>query len=329
MIDIWTWRKNFLELVAERNKRGRWKWMPTEKRARAFIREHAPDVDPSEAQVVFKASSEPPELIEASAEDREKVLGWSIQYVSTPAVDRDREILVSKGVSLKEYRAANMPVFWGHQTWNPPIGKDEWIVVDDRGVKSRTRYIKGDPMAETVFRGMQFGAIRSHSVGFLPLEIIRPGTDGWTETIRSLRRGGHPGLTDEVVATLRGVVKRWILLEHSPVGVASNPEALTEGVSKGRLDPDCLRRLGFDELPIKDGGGPIPPADDDELDDIDDGDDFNVPPPAPSKPTVRRVIEPPARRVINVRREVPDQGLTQQQARELLSDEIEKRLGRA
>ena len=94
----------------------------------------------------------------------------------------------------------------------PPIGMCEWLDVQPRRIVAETRFARGVPFAEDVFRLYEQGVLRGWSIGFVPRQAKR-----------EVRRDGKTGLR----------VAEWDLLEYSAVPIPENPGALTVAVAEG------------------------------------------------------------------------------------------------
>ena len=151
-----------------------------------------------------------------------------VQYVSTACVDRDGDILVPSGCVTEEF-LKSPSVFWGHDYGQPPIGSDEQIGIDDVGVWAKTVYA-GTPRGKEMFQLRKEGHLRTSSVGFIPLKTIHPTDTDWDLELGMLQKN-FKAVKDSVRKASR-IIKSWLLLEHSDVGVPANPEALTIAVAK-------------------------------------------------------------------------------------------------
>lgn len=141
-----------------------------------------------------------------------------VSYITTAAVDRDREIVIPDGVDLSVYDR-NRVVLWQHDQ-GQPCGKCLWVKPDTRGVLAKTFYParpdghEGDWLPEKVWGLIRTDILRGKSVGFLPLEYRDP-----TE--------------DEVQKGAERVFTRCLLLEYSCVAIPACPEALVTAINKG------------------------------------------------------------------------------------------------
>jgi HK97 family phage prohead protease len=138
----------------------------------------------------------------------------SIDYITTGAVDRDREIVDPAGAILDDYQK-NPVVLFGHDHWSMPIGKAEWIKVDEKGLVAKTVYANTEK-ANEIYEYRKAGFPLAKSIGFIPL--------AWTN---------YTPESEEGKAGVRRKYDKWILLEYSDVPVPSNPEAVGIAISKG------------------------------------------------------------------------------------------------
>lgn len=139
--------------------------------------------------------------------------------ISTIDPDRSGDVVIPTGIQNAEEYLLNPVVLWAHnRTQFPPIGMCEWLDVQPRRIVAETRFAKGVPFAEDVFRLYEQGILRGWSIGFVPRQARREA-----------RRDGTTGLR----------VLTWDLLEYSAVPIPENPEAVTVAIEKGLIrDPD-------------------------------------------------------------------------------------------
>lgn len=121
--------------------------------------------------------------------------------ITTPAVDRDKEIVDPLGADLTAYRR-NPTVLFGHDYSALPVGVTTAINVTAQGINATWRWLENDPMADRVRNAFEQGVLNAASIGFLPVETAPAG----------------PGLGRRYT--------KWQLLEWSLVPVPSNPEAV-------------------------------------------------------------------------------------------------------
>ncbi len=151
-----------------------------------------------------------------------------ISVISSEIVDRDREVMLVKGLDLKWYRK-NPVVMYGHSHVGLPIGKNQWIRKDKGRVMAKTIFATEDqnPLAEQVYQLFKGGFLRAWSVGFIVLESRDPKPDEFEDPVTR-------------------VITKWVLLEYSAVPVPANMEALTTAVGKGlSLSKELKADLGM------------------------------------------------------------------------------------
>ena len=138
--------------------------------------------------------------------------------ISTGSVERDRDTIKPSGWRLDNFRKAGGPVLWAHQSRELPIGKSVWQRVEGDQLKARVEFAPPEvyPFADMVRGLIDFGALKSTSVGFLPIRSV------WNE-----ERMGFDFEEQE-------------LLEFSIVPVPSNPEAVQDAKGGG-IDVAPLR----------------------------------------------------------------------------------------
>lgn len=157
-----------------------------------------------------------------------------IATITTNSIDRDREVVLPKGINFDRYMK-NPLVFFGHESWKMPIGKTVWI-------KSRgnTLVAKAVPaptdQAQDVFKMIDGGFLKAVSIGFDPSPYADQNGPPTEKELRAKPEW----------ASVRRVWRKVDLLEWSVVGIPSNPDALIEAVEKGLLLSDETRdRMGI------------------------------------------------------------------------------------
>jgi hypothetical protein len=180
-------------------------------------------------EIEFVRKGIPIDPADISIDDGERA---AIRLVTTPRLDRDYEILLPDGAILDDFRQSPS-VFWGHDYQRLPVGHDAWVKIEKRGILAKTLYANHQ-FAEDVFQCVKHGDLSSNSVGFVPVEWVGPSDKGFRAVADLLEK--DYGVPREEIAKARRVYTKWIMLEHSDVGVASNAHALNLAVSKGELN---------------------------------------------------------------------------------------------
>lgn len=151
-----------------------------------------------------------------------------ISVISSEIVDRDREVMLVKGLDLKWYRK-NPVVMYGHSHAGLPIGKNQWIRREKGRLVAKTIFAteEQNPLAEQVYQLFKGGFLKAWSVGFIILESRDPKPDEFEDPVTR-------------------VITKWVLLEYSAVPVPANMEALTTAVGKGlKLGDQLMKDFGF------------------------------------------------------------------------------------
>lgn len=153
--------------------------------------------------------------------------GKTTAYISTRDMDRDKEILMPKGIDPKHWNMTGV-ILEGHDYSQAPVGRGDKLASDDYGVKARIAW------APTI-RGAEYEALSkfmplTFSVGFIPTDTIDSGHADWPNTIKQLsvewpefRRN-----RDQI----KRIIRKWALLEVSVVPVPANPFAIQQELEK-------------------------------------------------------------------------------------------------
>jgi hypothetical protein len=180
----------------------------------------------------------------AEADDEGRTI---TSYISTLAIDRDREIIMPKGIDIKSYMK-NPVVLFGHNYQSLPIGKNLWIKTDSKGLRAKTEYANHQ-QADEVYNYRKDGFPMAESIGFIPIEWIEPKEKGWEEALNAWKeayKSSFDTMPDEkTMKGLRRIYTKVHLLEYSDVPVPSNPEALQLAVSKGICTEDEAKTYDY------------------------------------------------------------------------------------
>lgn len=168
-----------------------------------------------------------------------------VRYISTRDVDRDGEILVPEGAEIKEY-LKNPVVLFGHNYSEPPHAKAEWVRRDQYGLKSKTVYADTE-RGEEIWKLIEGGFLNAASVGFITLDAVANGANGWKETVAELAQKWD--MKPKEFEGVRGIITKWLLLEYSDVPVPSNGNALVQRSKELGISDELIRTLGLEPLP--------------------------------------------------------------------------------
>lgn len=134
--------------------------------------------------------------------------------ITTPAVDRDNEVLLPAGMSATDFKK-NPVIFWNHD-YDQPIGKCTKLTSDGDHWIAQATLSATDPRAKQVHGLMKEDIVKGVSVGFIPIEARNP-----TSKDKELF-GDH----------VEYIYSKWKLLEFSVTPLPANQDALVTGVSK-------------------------------------------------------------------------------------------------
>ena len=164
------------------------------------------------------------------------------QWISTRQLDRDGEILMPSGADWKDFMKAPT-VLVNHDYSQLPVGSDIELQRYEKGILARTKYAT-TPRAQEVFTLKQEGHLRTQSVGFIPVEWV--GADDKKFTALRDKLIAEWDEFKRVADKVRRVFTKWIIFEHSDVGIPSNPNALQIAVAKGlAIKPETLEGIGI------------------------------------------------------------------------------------
>ena len=143
-----------------------------------------------------------------------------LAVITTADADRAGDVIVPTGLRNANEFLRNPVVLWAHQRSLPPVGTCTRLDVQPERIVAETRFAKGVPFAEDLFRLYEQGVLRGWSIGFVPRRaaVIAPAP------------GRKRGLR----------VEEWDLLEYSAVPVPENPAALTLAIQKGVVTDEGL-----------------------------------------------------------------------------------------
>ncbi len=154
---------------------------------------------------------------------------------SDESIDRYEEVISVTGWDLKNYRK-NPVVLFGHDYHSLPVGQSlkVWKSLDGEAkqLRSHMRFATAEahPFAESVYRLLQGGELRTVSVGFLPWD--------WEDPEGEVPRDG-----DGRATAPQRTYRKQELLEISVVPVPANPNALVDAVRRGIIKEDTFNLL--------------------------------------------------------------------------------------
>lgn len=188
---------------------------------------HAITIEAESAKALPKFADEP--KIEAGS-------GIFPLWVTTRDVDRDREIVMPRGINLKEWSKSGV-IIQGHDYSTLPLGKAVWVGVSDYGIKM---HIQGAPTedGEKIVALSKFMPLTA-SIGMGAIKYAGKGSPEFEKiTKRALKE--WPEFTPKKAEELGGIIVESTLLEVSIVSVPANPNAVQTQLAKSALDCDDL-----------------------------------------------------------------------------------------
>jgi len=160
--------------------------------------------------------------------------------ISSAMIDRDREVLLPKGVELDNY-LKNPVVLWAHDHHSLPIAKAVGIWRGREQLRAKAQFPpKGESsFSDNVYNLYKGGFLKAFSVGFIPKKWHEPSekevekTPAWANADR--------------------IYDEWELLEFSAVPVPANPDALAQAVKAKSivLSDEVQHDLGIIEREIE------------------------------------------------------------------------------
>lgn len=161
---------------------------------------------------------------------------------TTPHMDRDREVVLSKGIDLSEWEKTGV-ILDSHNYNELPIGKAVWVGQTDRGIKMHIEAAP-TPRGDEVIALAKFMPLTA-SIGFIPTQIIDKNSAEFPKEMGKLATK-FDFLADKRDSVQR-IITKSILLENSIVSVPANPNAIQDVLAKaqeahsaGEITTECL-----------------------------------------------------------------------------------------
>lgn len=157
-------------------------------------------------------------------------------WVTTRDVDRDNEVVMPRGLSLKEWMKSGV-IIQGHDYSTLPLGKAVWVGVSDYGVKM---HIEAAPTekGKEILALSKFMPLTA-SIGFGVEEYARKGSPEFEKIMRKSMKD-WPEMTQQKADRVSGIVLKSTLFEVSIVSVPANPNAVQTQIAKSALSGDVL-----------------------------------------------------------------------------------------
>lgn len=165
--------------------------------------------------------------------------GRIVQFKYTDGtVDRYGDKILAKGVKLDKYKTN--PIILGfHDSHTFPIGASlkVWYEKSDDSIKGWVLFLDDrvdkSGFADSMFRMVKAGIVKTGSIGFIPTKFRRPDEEERTK----LGIGEYGYLFEEIE-----------LLEFSIVPLPANPSAMMEPITKGLISQRAFNTITSEKL---------------------------------------------------------------------------------
>lgn len=158
----------------------------------------------------------------------------AIAAISTDTIDRDKEVMLPKGVDFENYNK-NPVVLWVHDYSGTPVGKTQWVKQGRKYIKAKWEWADTEK-AQEIKQLWDGGFLNAVSVGFIVSKSHEPTPDEIKKT---------PEWAEVLL-----VIDEWELLEFSIVPVPANPAALVAAVKELKISEATQKELGIDDETI-------------------------------------------------------------------------------
>lgn len=207
-------------------------------KAKSIAKEYKLKVD--DIEFVRKKSPLNPE--DLTIEDGERA---AVRYINTADLDRDNEIILPNGIDVKDF-SKSPSVLYAHDYRSLPVGRDAWIkLVKGKGWLAKTIYATHQ-LAEDVYNLVKGKFLNTSSIGFIPLESVKPEDKDWGKYSTVVK--DEYGIKEDKISLAKRIYTKVLLLEHSDVPIPSNINALNVAVGKGLeiKTPELIDDLGIE-----------------------------------------------------------------------------------
>jgi len=186
-----------------------------------FLENLGLDLDPKKfVGTVVKRMSYHSDIDEVLPHERD---GYSFGRIMTIDVDGDGDVMIPDGVDLTRYQKNPVVLFNHHR--DKPIGFAEKMSVTREDITSKTRYGTTEE-AQKIYQLVRDKVLRTHSVGFIPIEVAIKGRPGFKEAAGKLRKLFPEKFTEENVKKIDRIILKSIMVEYSIVTIPSNEDAV-------------------------------------------------------------------------------------------------------
>lgn len=175
---------------------------------------------------------------------------------TTPHMDRDREVVLSSGIDLREWQKSGA-ILDSHDYNKLPIGKAVWVGKSDQGIKM---HIEAAPTeAGNELLALSKFMPLTASIGFIPVETVDKNAAQFPSEMRRLTE--KFSFLGKVRDAVQRIITRSVMLETSIVSVPANPNAVMSKAAKahdeGVLDESEMEMLRKAYEPEPDTDEPV------------------------------------------------------------------------
>jgi 2'-5' RNA ligase len=153
--------------------------------------------------------------------------GYSVGKIMTIDVDGDGDVMIPTGIDISRYEK-NPVVLFNHNQ-EDPIGYAEKILVTAEDITAKTRY-GTTKQAQKIHQLVVDKVLRTHSIGFIPTQVLMRGTPGFQQAVGKLRSAYPAKFTQEKIDRIRRIILKAILVEYSIVTIPANEDAVMSEV---------------------------------------------------------------------------------------------------
>jgi HK97 family phage prohead protease len=168
--------------------------------------------------------------------------GEASAIATTPAVDRERDIVVTAGIDLSAFLKNNGPILFAHDHWSIPVGIATRADHDHEQLRVFWKWLPNDAKAAAVRNAWEAKALNSLSIGFLPTAPAIPNEHGgWTFPTSQLLEVSIVPVPANPEATR--MLKSFGLLQSPAERLAARLTSVAKSLTDGRTLSDESRRL--------------------------------------------------------------------------------------
>jgi len=163
-----------------------------------------------------------PHIVEEDVDD-----GYIIGKITSIEMDSDGDVVLPNGLDFSRY-TKNPVVLFNHDL-SQPIGFAEEIKVNDNNVIAKTRFGSTEE-AQKIYQLVKDRVLRTHSIGFIPLEAEVRGSKNFDSLISELKTAYPEEFDEKLAQKVDRIITKSLLLEYSIVTIPANEEAVIQEI---------------------------------------------------------------------------------------------------